>query len=543
MSHTKHTSSLRFRLHDRASETTKIFSPRLGAASLHRPGSADIEVQTPGILTSTVRGLVPHLARDTMRATQAIRWVNVPFESFLEHTPPILTLQNGPHPLHRILGFLPERHIVSMVLRDPSDDREMPPNGKDFVSANCIRGMTVSDWRNHAITCEPDVILALSDIPFTAGGLSQKRLTKSIERSAAWLADILKPVDMDDISATRPRLNVLVHMAGGSVLAARKEFAYSLLETPLDGEEASAIRPYKILDDGVSGYAFDLVPLHKAFSDPPSLDSVPLSKVSVRRTAMELSPAFNIPTPEATAKLVPLLRASLEILPPTKLRIAHSAGSPHEMLYLVRDVGIDIFDAHWAQRAADIGIALDFTFPAPITVDKNGRDIGHNMYDARYAHDFSQFADSFAEQTSEDSLAPSSRCSCLACSPMPPPSALRHSTIDEPVPTRQMKPNTRAYLHHLLHTHEMGANVLLAAHNLSVLDAFFAGIRSVLSSRPDDFAREVERFAHVYDGELKIFMLARKAWADVELARGKGRLAREKEKQAQGTLGTAVELD
>ena len=39
---------------------------------------------------------------------------------------------------------------------------------------------------------------------------------------------------------------------------------------------------------------------------------------------------------------------------------------------------------------------------------------------------------------------------------------------------------SRAYLHHLLHTHEMSAHTFLAAHNLAVLDAFFAGIRSTL---------------------------------------------------------------
>jgi queuine tRNA-ribosyltransferase len=36
---------------------------------------------------------------------------------------------------------------------------------------------------------------------------------------------------------------------------------------------------------------------------------------------------------------------------------------------------------------------------------------------------------------------------------------------------------------------------------------------------------------------------AKKAWTEVSLARGKGRLAREKEKLKQDTLGTAVELN
>ena len=59
----------------------------------------------------------------------------------LERTPSILTLEDGPHPIHSFLGFDRDKHIVSMKLRDTSDMRELPANGKDFVSARCIRGV------------------------------------------------------------------------------------------------------------------------------------------------------------------------------------------------------------------------------------------------------------------------------------------------------------------------------------------------------------------------------------------------------------------
>ena len=32
-----------------------------------------------------------------------------------------------------------------MSLRDPADDRDMPPNGNDFVSALCLRGVRKVD--------------------------------------------------------------------------------------------------------------------------------------------------------------------------------------------------------------------------------------------------------------------------------------------------------------------------------------------------------------------------------------------------------------
>ena len=59
----------------------------------------------------------------------------------LEQVPPIPTLQEGPYPLHRFLGFDKDRHIASLCLRDPLDVREMPPNGNTHISANCVRGV------------------------------------------------------------------------------------------------------------------------------------------------------------------------------------------------------------------------------------------------------------------------------------------------------------------------------------------------------------------------------------------------------------------
>ena len=45
------------------------------------------------------------------------------------------------HPMHKFLGYLPSKHVLSMSIRDPDDAREMPTNGNDHVSANCLRGV------------------------------------------------------------------------------------------------------------------------------------------------------------------------------------------------------------------------------------------------------------------------------------------------------------------------------------------------------------------------------------------------------------------
>ncbi|KAF8840077.1 hypothetical protein BDN67DRAFT_969122 [Paxillus ammoniavirescens] len=568
------------------------FSARLGKIVLTRPtpdsDTVVIEMETPDILVGTSRGVIPHFSRDHCKSSDAIKWINVPFESFLEQTPPVPTMQTGPYPLHRFLGFDTRRHIASLCLRDPLDTREMPPNGNAHVSANCIRGVrkvTNSDWQNYVHKMQPDIVFALTDTPFTFPPHSQKRVTKSIERSAAWVADLLRPMHCDTSSSElqSPRishhpLNVFVHMAGGTSLPAREAFAYSLREK-LHGPEAEAIRPLHSLDEGIAGYSFDLATLRGIKPHPNTSYHQSLPDRFLERESPTMFQNTKLiaeaPTPSPTSAsspisssgsslaepLVPpeiasLLQASLVELPEGKPRLVTGSRSPHEMLRLIRDVGVDIFDSGWAMSAANVGVALDFVFPVP-PADRDApetkrRDLGHNLYDRVYAHQFSSLADAFegaAERASDTGAGSSQRriCSCIACSPRSPPSHILHSTLDHQsytdsahgeVVTEYESPYTRAYIHHLLHTHEMSAHTLLAAHNLAVLSALLAGVREVLADEGgeearDRFALEVERFENSYGESMEVFSAGKKAWQDVDRARGKGRLAREKEKQVE----------
>ncbi|KAJ6497894.1 tRNA-guanine(15) transglycosylase-like protein [Mycena sanguinolenta] len=467
-----------------SSASSARFGPRTGTVKILRAGTT-ICINTPGLMVGTSRGVVPHLGRD-QHARAPLRWITVPFESFLENSPPVPTLQPGSNPLHTFLGFNPDQNLLALTLRDPADANETPSNGNDYISASTSRGIkkiTPTQWRTYVHACAPDVVVALPDIPWTPPPFSQKRITKSIERTAAWLANLLAP-------ASQP-LNILVHMAGGNSDPARRAFTDSLTET-LHGREAEAVHPHKCLDDGVTGYVFDIVPL---------------------RTAMDASPDETRDDQEET---VALIKASLMAAQPAKLRIVNSSASPHEILRLVRDVGIDMFDAKWAQDAAQFGVALDFVFPVPSAVNKGKqRDLGHNLYRTQYAHDFSPFSDSVPD------------CPCGACSPAAPQTVISHSAVDAHAPAAVAPPCTRAYLHHLLQTHEMSAHSMLVMHNLAVIDAFFASVRGVLE-RGEDFSAHVNRFAAEYDETLAILNEGRIMWKEVDIARGKGRLARER---------------
>lgn len=323
-------------------------------------------------------------------------------------------------------------------------------------------------------------------------------------------------------------------------IPARSAFSSSLTET-LYGKEAEAVKPLKCLDDGVSGYTFDLVPLRLALdaSASPAPQSAHLGALD----ALQPTPAKK---PTNVDKIIPLILASLEPLSIPKPRLVYSSRSPYEMLQLIQHIGIDLFDAHWAQRASDIGIALNFQFPVSKDITNDVRQsLGHNLYHPDYAFDFSPLAGKTLVRAEGGNM--TTLCLCSACSPVVPGTRICHGTDPSEASvlstyTSNRPAFTRAYLHHLLHTHEMSAHSLLVMHNLTVLDAFFGGVRSVLAGGGETiFAEEVAAFGATYDDGLEVFDEAIKMWREVEMARGKGRLAREKKKQ-ESTLGTEVDV-
>ena len=422
----------------------------------------------------------------------------------------------------------------------PSQETRLP----NIELNHCFHQLHITDWKLHTSSTQPDIIVALSDIPFTPLPHSQKRVNKSLERSSQWLLDSLSPVPLNP----EDRPNLLVHLVGGVNPSARRAFSQALTDT-LFGPEADQVKPLKALDDAITGYTFDLVPLRKALKRDTEVDNT----------------------------LVHLVQTSLQPLPFGKPRIANSVRGPQDVLQLISTTGMDLFDSQWAVDLATFGVALDFTFPVPSsqtgpppsrTRDNGKTDIGHNLYDGKYATDFSRLSTLFLDGRSKSSSKSTNVvvterrwCPCTACSPTSPRIQLKHSQADEHIPDPSLLPeyqpaHTRAYIHHLLHTHEMSAHSLLTMHNLSVVDRFFADIRDVLErDGVDKFTEEVQRFRDWYDddevvgdatrgsdevGKIEIVggvmgTEAKNDWASVDKARGKGRLAREK-----GKAGTAV---
>ncbi|KAH3757628.1 Mannosidase, beta A, lysosomal [Pelomyxa schiedti] len=134
----------------------------------------------------------------------------------------------------------------------------------------------------------------------------------------------------------------------------------------------------------------------------------------------------------------------VKTMPAQCLRVIHGIGIPEEVLDLVQR-GVDLFTNNYASYMASWGYALIFhvgtSEPSkPSTLDKHKINLNDNMY----FMDFQPFVVG---------------CTCYAC-----------------------RTYTRAYVHHLLLTHEMLANILLSLHNNFHYLRFFEDIRRHIST-------------------------------------------------------------
>jgi queuine tRNA-ribosyltransferase subunit QTRTD1 len=123
-----------------------------------------------------------------------------------------------------------------------------------------------------------------------------------------------------------------------------------------------------------------------------------------------------------------------KLLPDNKPRMVMGSFSPVEVLDLVSQ-GIDLINSAYPNMVADLAYALSFTVNVPITTESS-----NNQMDV----------DERADLTDTNKLNLRDICYRLDVQPVLPGCDCYTCTK-----------HTRAYIHHLLNTHEMLANVLL----------------------------------------------------------------------------------
>lgn len=338
--------------------------------------------------------------------------------------------------------------------------------------SDCVQ-ITLDQYLRYTLSKPPDFFLALAD-ESVGPTVSQKRITKSMIRSEQHLRQTVESLRGNPEASC----SLVAPLVGGAVEAARREYSRTI--SPPVSSSLSRNGREQVIIDSISGFSINLNTLRSS--------DIAASLAS------------------SSESVTSLIRASLDSLPPSKFRLAACPQAPHEILRLVANNGIDLFIDEWSSTLSGLGIALNFQFPIPShtsngTGSEGGgrievqQDLGINLFDVGYVDAF-------------DPLGSAPLMSSLASA------GYSGETLGD-LPTR-------AYLHHLLHTHEMTAHVLLAMHNTCVMDYFMACVRQSIAR--GTLEEDVEAFHAFYSEELVCLRQAKESWSKVNRERGKGRL-------------------
>ncbi|KAN0014525.1 hypothetical protein ACTFIU_000843 [Dictyostelium citrinum] len=141
-----------------------------------------------------------------------------------------------------------------------------------------------------------------------------------------------------------------------------------------------------------------------------------------------------------------IIKKLIDELPKEHVKLISGVGSPEEILSLV-ELGVDLFSTNYPNLMTEWGNALTFKYKMDQlkecgnnTDDNQENKI--NLWDSKYVIDTTPIIKG---------------CDCFTCTQ-----------------------HTKAYIHHLLNTHEMLAEVLLTIHNVSHYLGFFEEIRRVI---------------------------------------------------------------
>jgi queuine tRNA-ribosyltransferase subunit QTRTD1 len=129
-----------------------------------------------------------------------------------------------------------------------------------------------------------------------------------------------------------------------------------------------------------------------------------------------------------------ILKAVINDLPADKPRVVSNLGAPWDVLSAL-DCGVDIFESNYPYSNTMLGYAVIF----PLSSQQQPAEMRLNLNDKQF------------EAANEPILA---NCACFTC-----------------------KNHSRGYIHHLLHSHEMNAAILLDIHNHYHYDQFFQQIQ------------------------------------------------------------------
>jgi len=306
-----------------------------------------------------------------------------------------------PESLRSFIALSQDTPLIVGPRRNPPIASPAPHTSTEISLLTSVGFKSISSDYYAAAACklQPDIVVGMADIPFGQETIGTKRKDKMSDRTEAWMRDIIAKRN------TIPKGDAKFEIFA-PILPIERDLQSWYLEHLVDD-----------MIDHISGVAI---------YDAYLLDGLPDELQRFPRLS------FHVP------------------------------ASPQELLRQI-SLGVDLFTIPFITSATDAGIALDFTFPAPVNRTQDHRQsLGIDMWSTEHALSVTPLLE---------------ECACYACT--------KHH---------------RAYIQHLLSAKEMLGWVLIQIHNHAVLDAFFAGVRTSIET--GTFEEDVTAFEAFYEPQL-----------------------------------------
>ncbi|KAF9968205.1 Queuine tRNA-ribosyltransferase subunit qtrtd1 [Mortierella alpina] len=511
-----------FDLHQSGAGASAASVARHGTVSItsrssvqHGPSTKKRVIETPGCLMFSSKGSVPHLTPDNMRL-QAFGGVHVSLEQLLHPDQPAsfskwpLASPFNSSSKFTLAEYLHLQDLILMCdLRDyasfsafasPSSaasdaisSRLLGPNTDRYALLSTpkgVRQLTMDDYLQIVRQYRPDIMVALADniverktkSSESQQGPAEKRVRKSVERSLKWLDQILLEREGQDGRMEDRRIEEEKKRRRERK---EKKRAAMVVEQQQEGDAPEASSKETVPEEAESDTPIEIVPMATepwrevalfahVLGSHLEAERIMSAQETARRKGVD---GFVIDTSALTEmvemdQVLKLVEASVEHLPSQKPRIVYGVQTPEDVLRAIA-LGVDLFDTSYPYHLTEDGKASLYGFgedPSPESVSaadnssiRNNRWI--NLWDDEHGDKFVPIMEG---------------CECYACK------GGRH---------------TRAYINHLLKTHEMLATVLLMSHNMHQYGLFFQHVRE--SIKEGTFEKHSKAFHETFGKEPK----------------------------------------
>jgi queuine tRNA-ribosyltransferase subunit QTRTD1 len=245
-------------------------------------------------------------------------------EKHPQQTPPVLNY-DVPEPLRTFIALPEDRLLVLGARRNPPIVSPVANTNTEVGLSTSVgfKALTSEYYAAAVRKLQPDIVVALADIPFGQDAIGTKRKDKMSDRTETWLRDMV--ARKRTLDAGEKAWSIFA-----PILPIERDLQSWYLEHLLDD-----------MVDDISGLAI---------YDTYLLDDLPDALLHLPRLSF------------------------------------HAPASPHELLRQIA-LGMDLFTVPFLADATDAGIVLDFTFPPPPKAESSSArlTLGLDMWDPAHA--------------------------------------------------------------------------------------------------------------------------------------------------------------